>query len=104
MLPVLTLQPIVENAVRHGITRKETPGTIRVRAERADQGHRIVVEDDGVGFDPALSKADGRSHTGLANVRHRLHAMCAGRLCVKSAPGQGTVVTIDIPAKQEARP
>lgn len=99
MLPVLTLQPVVENAVRHGITRKASGGTVWIRTEPAAKGARIVVRDDGAGFDPMAPRTDGRSHTGLDNVRQRLAAMCGGSLTLQSALGQGTIVTIDIPGE-----
>ena len=52
LLPPLTLQPIVENAVRHGITEKKDGGTLTIRSEETDRGVLITVTDDGVGFDP----------------------------------------------------
>lgn len=98
MLPVLTLQPIVENAVRHGITQRLSGGTIAIRSEESGSGYRIVVEDDGVGFDPEAPPQDGRNHTGIENVRARLAAQCGGRVEIESAPGRGTRVVIEIPA------
>ncbi len=97
VLPVLTLQPVVENAVRHGVTKKPEGGTVTVRTRQTEHGVRITVEDDGVGFVPGALAADGRSHTGLANVRGRLAAMCGGSLSVCSAPGKGTTAVIEIP-------
>ncbi|MDL2318037.1 histidine kinase [Eubacteriales bacterium OttesenSCG-928-A19] len=97
MLPVLTLQPIVENAVRHGITRKASAGTVRISTKRLRQSIHIVVEDDGVGFDMAAPLQGGRSHMGLDNVRARLRELCNGTLTIASDPEQGTVVTISIP-------
>ena len=98
-LPVLTLQPIVENAVRHGVTQRVSGGTVVVRTEKTEDGYRVVVEDDGVGFDPEAPSLDGRSHTGIENVRARLDALCGGRLDIESAPGRGTRVTIEVPAE-----
>lgn len=97
MLPVLTVQPLVENAVRYGVTKRREGGTITIRSEETAQGHRVSVIDDGVGFDPRAPQADGRSHTGIENVRVRLQALCGGTLRVQSAPGQGTTAVIDIP-------
>lgn len=96
-IPTLTLQPLVENAVRHGVTRRREGGTVWLRTEETDSGWRITVADDGVGFDPQQKCADGRPHTGIENVRARLAAQCQGRLTVKSAPGEGTAVEIDLP-------
>lgn len=100
-LPVLTVQPLVENAVRYGITKKPKGGTLTISTEETPQGYRITVADDGLGFDPQAPPEDGRSHTGLANVRLRLAAMCGGTLQVESAPGQGTTATIIIPKQGE---
>lgn len=96
-LPVLTLQPIVENAVRHGISLRSAGGTVTIRTEETPDSYRISVIDDGVGFDPEVAPEDGRSHIGIRNVRARLHDMCGGRLAIKSRIGEGTTATIEIP-------
>ena len=97
MLPALTLQPIVENAVRYGITRKTGGGTVTIKAEETENGAFVTVIDDGVGFDPWQKKFDGRSHIGIENVRNRLAAMCDGVLEIQSKPGVGTTAIIKIP-------
>lgn len=98
MLPVLTVQPLVENAVRYGVTKRIGGGMVTIRTEETGQGFRIQVIDDGMGFDPkAPPQEDGRSHTGIENVRLRLQALCGGTLQVQSVLGQGTTATIDIP-------
>ncbi|UQZ90668.1 sensor histidine kinase [Deltaproteobacteria bacterium Smac51] len=96
-LPPLTLQPLVENAVRHGLTKKKEGGTIMLRSEELDDSWRITVADDGNGFESAPHEIEPRSHVGLDNVRARLIAMCGGKLTIFSAPGQGTVIVIDLP-------
>ncbi len=98
-LPALTLQPIVENAVHYGITKKEQGGTVVIHTRRCAQGVRIVVKDDGVGFDTARLPQDGRTHIGIENVRSRLWALCGGTVEVQSEVGVGTVVTMTIPLK-----
>lgn len=103
MMPTLTLQPIVENAVQHGVMQREEGGRIIIRtAEEADQ-YVISVIDDGVGFDPDTEKDDGRSHAGIANVRMRLKAMCKGTLSFQSKSGVGTTATIAIPKEESDR-
>lgn len=98
MIPVLTLQPIVENAVRHGTHRARYGGTVKLSTNEKADCYRIVVEDDGVGFDmDAALPEDGRSHVGIENVRNRLAAMCGGKLEIESVPGSGTTATIIIP-------
>lgn len=98
-LPVLTLQTIVENAVRYGVTKKKSGGTVTIRVLEFEHDHQIEVEDDGVGFDPAAPPADGRSHTGISNVRERLASMCGGELTIHSETGKGTSVIILIPKR-----
>ena len=97
MIPPLTVQPIVENAVRHGIRRRNRGGTIWITTT-LQQGHvKITVRDDGVGFDPSGKPDEGRVHVGLQNVKARVEAICEGELTVDSKPGSGTLVTIMIP-------
>lgn len=101
-LPALTLQPIVENAVRHGVTQKEEGGTITISARETDATILVTVTDDGIGFNPmAAPKEDGYSHMGIRNVRARLASMVNGTLEIQSTPGVGTVVTIMIPKEDE---
>ena len=95
-LPTLTVQPIVENAVRHGATANEDGGTVTIRSVMTEQGAEITVTDDGPGFDPAVIPADGRTHLGIANVRACLAASGCGEMRIDSRPGSGTTVTIQI--------
>lgn len=100
MLPSLTLQPLVENAVRHGLCGKEDGGTVTICAEQTESEYQIAVIDDGVGFDTkAPHSDDGRSHVGLENVRTRLKLLCDGALTITSVPGVGTKAVIHIPLK-----
>ena len=100
-LPPLTLQPLVENAVKHGINPYLGPLHICVRTRKTDRGVEIVVADDGPGFDP---DDDSRPHTALENIRQRLDMMCGGSMSVTPNEGGGTLVTLTIPdaAAQEA--
>lgn len=101
-LPPLTVQPIVENAVRHGIAKKEGGGTIAICSEDAGTEWRIAIIDDGIGFDTTGPvKPDGRSHIGIATVQERLAALCGGRLDIESTPGKGTCAVISIPKHQK---
>ena len=96
-IPVLTLQPVVENAVRHGVTKREEGGTVTIRTEETDDDVVITVIDDGIGFNSISHERDERIHIGLANVRKRLYAMCGGNLHIHSEPGIGTTVKIILP-------
>lgn len=95
-LPALSLQLIVENAVRHGITKRTEGGTVRVSTREMDCAFIVQVSDDGVGFE-SLSQNDGRAHLGLKNVSDRLESMQGGRLEIESEKGRGTTVTLIIP-------
>lgn len=99
-LPALTLQPIVENAVKHSLgTGPHTTVHIVVRTRLAEGCSVITVEDNGPGMD--LSKKDQDVHIGLQNVRERLEMINGGTLTVQSEPGAGTKVTIRIPRAGE---
>ncbi|MGN0778490.1 MAG: sensor histidine kinase [Aristaeellaceae bacterium] len=98
MLPMLTLQPMVENAVRHGLCKKPGGGTLRIATQETDAAFEITVTDDGVGFDPdAQPDNDGREHIGIPATRLRLREMCGGTLDITSRPGTGTQAVIHIP-------
>ena len=96
-LPTLTLQPIVENAVRYGVTKRPEGGTVTIRTQETADSFVVTVLDDGMGFDPMAPKEDGRTHIGLSNVRDRLRRMVGGTLTITSTPNVGTVAVITIP-------
>lgn len=90
MVPSLGLQPIVENSIKHGIRGKNAPGHIIIRTYKEADKYKIVIEDDGVGFDMNQPpKEDGRSHVGMQNVKERLKQMCNATMEVESSPGNG---------------
>jgi sensor histidine kinase YesM len=94
---VLTVQPIVENAVKHGTSKKRGGGRVVVSTCEDDANYIIKVSDTGCGFDPSVPKNDGKSHVGIENVRQRLSNMCGGSLTIESKIGAGTLATIRIP-------
>jgi len=98
-LPALTLEPIAENAVRHGVRGNiDGKGEVVIATREYPGCYEITVTDTGPGFDPEKQLKDqDRSHLGLRNVRDRLTQMCGGALRVESEPGKGTSVTISIP-------
>lgn len=99
-IPPLTLQPLVENAVKHGITPKEEGGTVTIDTHETPDHFVITVSDDGVGYEPDAPAGDGKYHVGLENVRTRLEILCKGKLEIKSRAGTGTVVTVAIPKEE----
>lgn len=103
-VPVLVLQPLVENGIRHGIERRPGPGKVTVTGRTAGMDCLITVEDDGVGMEPqraeALLAGEGPdAGTGLANVDRRLRAVYGDEygLVLETAPDAGTKVTVRLP-------
>jgi two-component system LytT family sensor kinase len=121
-LPFLCLQPLVENAVRHGLSRKPGVGMVSIEARDAGAECHITVEDDGVGIDPAVLLAgiaedgggrggrtgpdgtarggeDAGQHVGLSNVDERLRAVFGDQfgLVVETGVGAGTKVSMRVP-------
>lgn len=99
-VPPLTLQPLVENAVKHGICKRDEGGNIVISTGKDSGGYSIIIKDDGVGFDTNRFRAvdrDGTKHIGLINVKKRIEQRCNGTLEVKSTVGEGTTISIHIP-------
>ena len=103
LIPVLTLQPVAENAVKHGVTKREEGGTVWIATHETETDAVITVKDDGVGFDTSVPKRDERGqercHVGIENVRSRLVLMCGGSLSMQSEPGAGATAVITIPKR-----
>ena len=96
VLPALSVQPLVENAIKHGLMRLESGGHIMIRSYETDDHFCVEVTDDGVGFDTSLP-VEEKKHVGLRNIRGRLKAMVNGELMIESQPGNGTRAVILIP-------
>ena len=97
-VPPLLLQPLVENAIRHGVAARSTAGHVAVRAWRTDGRLDIIVEDDGPGLnDEATAHGTG---TGLSATRERLVQLFgeAQSLVLEHRPGGGTLVRLELPA------
>jgi sensor histidine kinase YesM len=100
LIPALTIQPIAENAIKHGLMKLQKGGTIRVVSYETETDYCVSVEDDGVGFDSSLL-LDERKHVGLRNIRERLKAMVNGSIEIESTVGVGTKVLIRIPKEEK---
>ncbi|MCI5891905.1 MAG: histidine kinase, partial [Clostridiales bacterium] len=96
MLPSLTIQPIIENAVKYGM-RKKKELKILLKTYSDNDNYYIEIIDNGRGFDVNEVKNDGKSHIGIENVKNRLHMMCGGDLTIDSVPETGTTAVINIP-------
>ena len=98
-LPPLTLQPIVENAVKHGLDPELEPLFISVTTRKEDGFAEIIVDDSGPGYKPT---DDNEPHIALDNIKKRLKMMCGGELTVSARSCGGTIVRIRIPLKPES--
>lgn len=105
-VPPLSIQPLVENAVRHGALRRAEGGTVRIRIRSLEDGVEIAIEDDGFGMPPELllsqesypaEPAGRRAGIGLANTDRRLNQIYGSGLLVRIRPGGGTIVSFVVP-------
>lgn len=97
-IPPLTIQPIVENAIKHGLIEPGKSGTICLHTKRKIGYVEITVTDNGIGFVP--EKCEKEESVGIRNVRYRLEHIVGGALTIESVPGEGTKVTITIPTEE----
>jgi len=93
-VPALILQPLVENAVKHGICGKENGGTVIIKIYREESKVIIKIIDDGVGFDMNAVDLTKGDHVGFTNTKKRIEMMLHGTLEVQSEVGKGTEITI----------
>jgi two-component system LytT family sensor kinase len=107
VIPFLSLQPLVENAVRHGLEAKEGSGHITITANDSGAFAEVTIEDDGVGMDPerlrsTLAGHSDGDHIGLRNVDSRLRQVYGedNGLVIETAPGEGTLITMRVPKSQ----
>ena len=96
LLPALTVQPMVENAIRHGV-RGTPKGQVDIITNLLPDCHEIIIRDNGKGFSVKETPRTDEPHIGIQNVRERLQNLCGGTLTIESEKGKGTCVTIRIP-------
>lgn len=103
-IPPLMLQPLVENAVKHGLFYKADGGTITIRSRKSDGRIVLTVQDDGIGFEEAarIGDFDRSEHHGLENVRSRVEKMLGGTLRIDSHPERGSLVTLEFPIDNQS--
>lgn len=102
-VPPLSLQPLVENAVKHGIGMKQDSGTIVIESREEDNAFIIKVKDDGIGFIPERIIQDDKQHVGIENVRKRLKDIAHADLLIESQLNVGTTVIITIPKEENSK-
>lgn len=100
-VPALSVQPIVENAIKHGVCKTKNGGTVTISSFEEEKCFTVTVEDTGVGFDAHKIANDGRHHIGIESSRFRIEEMLGGSLKIKSEKGVGTTVTITIPKEKK---
>lgn len=96
----MSVQPLVENAVKHGTSKRRGGGSVNVATIEKEGEYVVTVSDTGQGFDVGRYADDGETHIGIENVRQRLRDMCDGTLEIESEIGKGTTVRITIPKKE----
>ena len=101
MLPALTVQPLIENAVKHGVCQKIGGGTVTIHTHETENDYIIRISDDGVGFEEGEYANDDSTHVGIENTRKRLSMMMDARLEIESEKGKGTTACILIPKRRE---
>ncbi len=102
-VPPLSVQPFVENAIKHGICKKPLGGTVTVRSFEEEDCFVVEVIDDGVGFDTSLLASEDKRGVGLNNSIYRLKSLAGAEVDIKSHIGEGTKVKISFP-KDRRRP
>ena len=95
-VPVLSIQPLIENAVKHGVGMKEEGGTVTLSVHRNGNNVEIKILDDGVGFDTS-APYDGKDHIGISSSIKRLKQICGAETKIESTVGKGTEITVSIP-------
>lgn len=98
LIPALSIQPLVENSIKHGLMKLNSGGKVVICSYETEESNCVSVYDNGVGFD--VNEAfESAEHVGLRNIRERLKIMCDGTLEIHSSPGVGTTAVISIPKR-----
>ena len=101
-VPPLSVQPYVENAIKHGVWAKKDGGTVKITSTQSATDYIIVIEDDGVGYDVNAAKPSSPGHgIGTKNSKQRIEALAGGNVETFSSLGNGTKVTIRIPKRRK---
>lgn len=99
LVPALSIQPIVENAVKHGISQKISGGTVWIKSWEEKSYYVISIEDNGVGFEYEERQGGRKTYIGMKNITFRLNTLMNAKVSWKSEPHIGTKVNIQIPKK-----
>ena len=101
LIPALTLQTLVENAVKYSVSSRYEPTTVSIASREEADAFIVTIVDDGPGFDTTASPSGDRRHIGIEGSRARMKEMTGGSIDIQSIIGQGTTVTIRIPKERK---
>jgi len=93
-IPPLSIQPLTENAIKHGILKKIEGGTLIIKTYEVPLAYVVEISDDGVGFCMDDVNFDENNHFGMQNIKYRLNKICQADLEVQSEVGKGTTVKV----------
>lgn len=103
-VPTLSVQPIVENAIKHGVTKRAEGGSVTISTYDDEENYYICVEDDGIGFDVNSAHKDtSRSHVGIDNITERFKNIMSAEVDISSEIGKGTKVTVKLPKDKNVK-
>lgn len=98
-VPALSIQVLVENAIKHGITKRLGGGFVQIITKETPKEYSVIVKDNGVGFYENEIKNDNKTHVGIENTNHRLELMYNGWLEIKSIKDSGTEAIMHLPKR-----
>jgi sensor histidine kinase YesM len=101
MLPALSVQPLIENAVKHGVGQKIGGGTVTIHTHETENEYIVRIIDDGVGFAEVEYADNEGTHVGIENTKKRLDMMLNAKLEIESKKGEGTTASILIPKRRD---
>lgn len=96
-IPPLSIQPIVENAVKHGVLKKLEGGNIAINTYEENDSFVVRVIDDGVGFSMGEIDFKSNSHVGISNIKYRVENICNGKIVINSKADKGTEIAVVFP-------
>lgn len=94
-VPPLTIQPLVENAIKHGLANTEAKGTVLIRTYEDKENYYVVVEDNGKGF--KINSIEKSESVAIKNIKYRISALLNGEIIIRSEVGEGTKVSVKLP-------
>jgi len=101
-LPFISVQPLVENAVRHGVSARKSGGSVAISTRELEECYEVTVSDDCSGFEQS-DGGDSDPHRGIKNIRRRVEKISGGTLSIKSEIGSGAIATIRIPKERKQK-